>query len=157
MIRRPEATVPNSSWGRCTLHHRQRAVQTHLFAVASLEPNLPKTSLTPESKSCWSPLRVAGGIAATQTHTHTPHVPTCTHTPHMCLMHTHTRPCTHTHTFSPAQAPHLQILHHKGGPASWQVEHLDGTRRPHQARAPEGLQAGQLPLKHLPGLHQNTP
>lgn len=100
MIPRPDTTVPNSSWGRCTLHHRQRAVQTHLYAAASLEPNLPKTSRTPESKSCWSPLRVAGRIAATHTHTHT----------HMCLRahtHAHAHPtcayvhtCTHTRTHS---------------------------------------------------------
>lgn len=61
---------------------------------------------------------------------------------------------SHTHSLclSPAQAPHLQMLHHKGSPTSRQVNHLDGPRHPHQASAPKSLQARHLPLKHLPGL-----
>lgn len=62
-----------------------------------------------------------------------------------------------SHTHSPAQAPHLQMLHHEGRPTSRQVNHLDGPRRPHQAGAPKSLQARHLPLKHLPGLRGTRP
>lgn len=57
-----------------------------------------------------------------------------------------------THTSSPAQAPHLQVLHREGSPPSRQVDDLDGPRGPDRAGAPEGLQARRLPLEHLPGL-----
>lgn len=57
---------------------------------------------------------------------------------------------------SPAKALHLQMLHHKDSPTSWQVNHLHGLRNPHQASAAEGLQACHLSLKHLPGLHPNA-
>lgn len=65
------------------------------------------------------------------------------------------RVCLSVLGLPPAQSPHLQVLHHERGASSRDVENLHGPRCPHQASAPEGLQAGHLPLEHLPGLCPN--